>query len=84
MKWQPIETAPNSQLILAWMEGYEFHSSVRWARFGPALIALHDGVTSKHSLSAAIDRIMGPEIMGARHLEPTHWMPLPQPPEPES
>ena len=84
--WQPIETAPKSRLILAWMQGYETHSGVNWVRNGYSLMVMHDDGPAVQFLEKAIEHVMGPDSfdMGAgRFLEPTHWMPLPSPPEPE-
>ena len=81
-EWQPIETAPNSTLILAWMNGLHEHSGTTWARYGHALIVLHDGVISQDTRKAAMDRLIGPEYMHPyATLAPTHWMPLPEPPK---
>ena len=83
-EWQPIETAPNNKLILAWMDGYETHSDVNWARYGYALMVMHDGEPAKDLLGLAVERIMGKASwvdFQYRHLQPTHWMPLPEPPK---
>ena len=86
-EWQPIETAPKNRLILAWMEGYERHGDMewKWRRSGFALMAIHYDGPAKHLLDAAIKRIVSPDpdMVSDIELAPSHWMPLPDPPNHE-
>ena len=87
-KWQPIETAPKNKNLLVWMDAYERHSGVDWKRYGHAFMVIRDEGLDPYRLKIAIENIMGvaPPDGGyvqveLRVLEPTHWMPLPEPPE---
>lgn len=80
MNWQPIETAPQSQLVLVWMEGFHDHSDLHWHRSGFAFGVFHDGQMSGESLRRAAERIIGPNLDECIwHLYPTHWCALEAP-----
>lgn len=68
MNWQPIDTAPRGpgQLILG-------HSEQRWIRFGRFYPEFR-----KWYYSGTNERQQYSETEGG---VPTHWMPLPAPPE---
>ena len=82
MEWQPIETAPESRLLLLWLEGWHSHSDARWRRDGYALGAMHDGVMSTGHMDFAARRILGDDAfdVGNWYLVPTKWAPLPERP----
>ena len=73
-KWQPIETAPKdgTSILIVTLQGYM--TTVRWEGEsccgGWALIV--DGTTQNCEADCSSDL---PKT-------PTHWMPLPEPPQP--
>lgn len=73
MDWQPIETAPKDGTeIDVWAKNADGHqrriTDVCWSRMGDWDGTDFDGWTG-----------MYPERFCAKY-EPTHWMPLPEPP----
>jgi hypothetical protein len=79
MDWQPIETAPqNGKLILVFSrdgraENALFMTMAFWVPRNETVI----GVYSNEPISGAWASPWGDEI----GFTPTHWMPLPEPPE---
>ena len=66
MEWQPIETAPEGEVVLVWDADAE--------EFFPAEFLSQ--VTGWGNPGEWMD------WHGMRLLHPTHWMPLPDPPTP--
>jgi hypothetical protein len=65
-EWQPIETAPKDGTVIdLWIPGWERFADCHWSKIEPA------GWTSDFG-----DVVL--ECTG--NTEPTHWMPLPEPP----
>jgi len=77
MNWQPIETAPkNGTIVLGYFDngdGSIFMSHIMWVKSGEMICGgnEHDG-------------FVGPQkwfsLLGRDEVLPTHWMPLPEPP----
>jgi hypothetical protein len=65
--WQPIETAPKYQAVLVFVPNRE--------HYGPAVYRALLGEFGWTSTGLAVGRAMTGE--GS---QPTHWMPLPDPP----
>lgn len=69
MTWQPIETAPRAKHILC------SHAERKWVRIGWHFPGLnrwyYSGTNERNQYSEGVDDD-----------KPTHWMPLPAPPEP--
>lgn len=73
MNWQPIETAPKDGTdILVWYSG-----AVRVTRWYVHYMNGHPDLRRAPEWDQ--DVMYGPSYYGP--MEPTHWMPLPQPPE---
>lgn len=75
MEWQPIETAPKDGtwiMIFCPCEEFPTHDITHWvAKFGYC--------DPEHSLETAwVDQ---DDAVVMRQQEPTHWMPLPEPPK---
>lgn len=87
MEWQPIETAPKDGRLIdvwcpwdgndaggirltdvAWHDGDEFDKHVGWSRI------TDDGYRDMVEMGPTCD-------FGLPEWRPTHWMPLPEPPE---
>jgi len=62
--WQPIETAPGDETILIYVPPFAPMQGTRSGRFGTWMIGARS--------------IFGRDL--APGMEPTHWMPLPEPP----
>ena len=76
MNWEDASiTLPDAnRKVLAWLDGYEFHSDVRWVREGYAFMWRHPNEKTSDANGWAI----GPyeqalKDIGAQHLEITHW-----------
>lgn len=68
MTWQPIETAPRAKHVLV------AHAGQRWIRLGwhfPGLNRWYYSGSSERNERAEADD----------NDKPTHWMPLPEPPD---
>ena len=65
-EWQPIETAPKHRNLLLG------HAEKKWIRFGQQFPGMKDWY-----YSGTTERSQYAQVKGD---EPTHWMPLPQPP----
>jgi alkylation response protein AidB-like acyl-CoA dehydrogenase len=69
MEWQPIETAPrDGTSILVAKAG-------KWVREASWWDAWYANTSDQGWMPANIDEEYG------SYIEPTHWMPLPEPPE---
>ena len=68
MEWQPIETAPKGEIT-----DYRDRVVLVWARGKPVRMAFYT-----NAWRLAYSR--GTSLM----FDPTHWMPLPEPPKTES
>lgn len=72
--WQPIETAPkDGTIILGFVPGdiYGSNDSMNWSRSGPFVLAIEfDGCWWGAD-----------QLPDAYEVNPTHWVPLPEPPE---
>lgn len=66
--WRPIESAPKDQKILVWARGY--HWVAGWD---------DDRYAKKPRPFWDYSNLWGKT--GCRETPPTHWMPLPDPPE---
>lgn len=71
MTWQPIETAPKDRPIL--VARGEYMAVVEWEDYA---VELCDGVGWRDMGDMGWGGMIG--------VHPTHWMPLPDPPEPVS
>ena len=69
MEWQPIETAPKGELT-----DYRDQVVLVWARGKSMCVALF----------GTNDWYLAHGQGGALMFDPTHWMPLPEPPKTES
>lgn len=68
-KWQPIETAPkDGRDVLVWDE--ETRTTIHWGNAAHVLI--YGWIKIAHA---------DPQDPDLMQPQPTHWMPLPQPPE---
>jgi hypothetical protein len=75
-KWQPIETAPKDGTVVLGFanneDGTVFLSEIMWCKKNETII----GVTNS---------VVGPNqwfsLLSSGSVCPTHWMPLPEPPE---
>ena len=68
-KWQPIESAPKDELILIWPTYSDGRPrSAKWRAMKRGFM-VENGGRWEHGYGAAIP------------MKPTHWMPLPQPPD---
>lgn len=66
MEWQPIETAPKDKTLLLWRSSYGLPVA---------------GHILAGDLWGAF--VPGVPMLFQKHIEePTHWMPLPDPPKP--
>ena len=77
--WQPIETAPKDQNILVFGEPEDLilNGDTLVHFRAPLVCAAHwDDIDSSFCLTGG--SWLGPFI------EPTHWMPLPEPPKPKT
>ena len=96
MKWQSIETAPKdgSLIILGWVgsaedheDGYEAVSLPgRWQQGvedGVDYMGQDDGFVDCNYQFFIPPRTTGPEAYRYSGRQPTHWQPLPQPPNGE-
>ena len=81
-EWQPIETAPRDGFFLVYEDGAvrtmfrlkgEFHSPAY-----PAIEGVYDNIVGEDA-----KRITGGRALKVCDIirEPTHWMPLPEPPK---
>ncbi|CAB4199921.1 Domain of unknown function DUF551 [uncultured Caudovirales phage] len=68
-KWQPIETAPRdgTRVLIGWAGCYPSRNHVRIARFAVPVGYKNRGWTDDDN--------------EGRCITPTHWMPLPKPPQ---
>jgi hypothetical protein len=66
-EWQPIDTAPKNQHFLCG------HAEKRWIRFG-----IYFSSHGTWYYSGTSERSQFAQTRGD---EPTHWMPLPEPPK---
>lgn len=71
MEWQPIETAPTGKLGAIQM--LLCHSKKKWVRMGRFY-----GEAGVWYYSGTNERSQWAQVEGD---EPTHWMPLPEPPK---
>lgn len=76
MEWQPIETAPRGEPVLVcWAECLDFKGTIEVA-------CLNEWIDPKTSI---VDEILwdglGDDHPYWNHGDPTHWHPLPDPPE---
>lgn len=82
-KWQPIETAPtDGTFVWCYANGEQF--SARWLDECPSAPDDygHDaGWSSKCGWCAPGNSGLRPEYQWPPLNQPTHWMPLPEPPE---
>ena len=75
MEWQPIETAPKDDLVLLYDNGamrVGFWENGQWTQ--PAIPALRD------EYGDYIPPTKGRLVLCDCLYQPTHWMPLPEPP----
>ena len=63
--WQPIETAPKDRPIIAWAEDWPHPKSIRWHSPWKEWVA-----------SSVVIHFDWSEVS-----KPTHWHPIPAPPE---
>lgn len=71
MKWMPIETAPkDGRTILVAHQGYTWVYAVSWRKMECDLEPPHDEMCEEPTWR--VDDLFA--------VEPTHWMPLPEPP----
>jgi Protein of unknown function (DUF551) len=78
MKWQPIETAPKDRPILVCgcsKQGTfaEFSQRICVAKYDHDM-DLYSGIIPSYVYAS------GHRDQVARHITPSHWMPLPEPP----
>lgn len=75
MKWQPIETAPRDGTYILVTNG---RANGAWvAHCLPVAVSGYRFGQPWRSVMLNHDHLS----KGARHLPPTHWMPLPTPPQ---
>lgn len=72
-RWQPIETAPKDATKIITFHGREMLGISYWGRSGRYNRAAWQTYSTTHSAWFSVDHID----------QPTHWMPLPLPPEAE-
>lgn len=90
MKWQPIETAPKGggaeyitdpnwvdppNLLLLFPDGHQVVCHWSW-------YYAENGAGYQDGISAWTEQVSGEQV-ALHYGEPTHWMPLPEPPEME-
>lgn len=72
--WQPIETAPKDKMILLYRP-----TAFDWGKVAPGKWDAQKNHAKPKPFWAIWLRIGGTHE--SRHWEPTHWMPLPEPPK---
>ena len=81
-KWRPIESAPKDKLILISLRRkHGTRVTVRACWYGENELENPDYIETEYAPSGWYESSAESEHCDALNGEPTHWMPLPQPPK---
>lgn len=82
MDWQPIETAPKDEFILLYEDGMMRCGLWENGGWHPAEIPVLIDKSENMIVSRELQALRGERlILSGFVYEPTHWMPLPEPPQ---
>lgn len=82
MDWQPIETAPRDAFVLLYEDGAMRCGMWESGRWVPAEIPVLIDAVGNELVSRQLEELRGERLRLSGFLyEPTHWMPLPAPPQ---
>ena len=82
MEWQPIETAPKDAFVLLYEDGAMRCGMWEGGKWAPAEIPILIDKVGNQLVGREVEEYRGERLGLAGFLyEPTHWMPLPEPPK---
>lgn len=73
-EWQPVAKVPKKKIVLFWGRTFELENGVRNWKMETGYIHPYDG---------GEDWYWGGSLLREYDYFPTHWIPLPEPPEDE-